>query len=192
MRRRSDALPDHIVCAAMMSRTLAATGSASITVSITALRLASGRPERGFAGGRPQGEIGHPWQSLQADGGQHVQAEARRLQQCPQDAGSRDFELAPDFLFRASCRFMDVGEGQKDRTIRQVRPRDDVLDAIENRGARGLKQHLIGVGVELADRKAAAACQSAQGIGGVSWNVGQVVEGEQVAKPCSPDTASSG
>jgi hypothetical protein len=41
MRRRSDALPDHAVCAAMMSRTLAATGSASITVSIAARRFAS-------------------------------------------------------------------------------------------------------------------------------------------------------
>jgi hypothetical protein len=56
---------------------------------------------------------------------------------------------------------MDVGQGQEDRTVRQIRPGDDVLNAIENRGARGLKKRFIGVRVELADRKAAPARQPA-------------------------------
>jgi hypothetical protein len=54
-------------------------------------------------------------------------------------------------------------------TVRQIWPGDDVLNAIENRRAAGLKQRFIGVGVQLADRKAAPACQSAQRIGGPKW-----------------------
>jgi hypothetical protein len=43
-------------------------------------------------------------------------------QQRPQNARLRQVELPPDFLFRTPSRVMDVGQNQKDRTVRQIWP----------------------------------------------------------------------
>jgi hypothetical protein len=50
---------------------------------------------------------------------------------------------------------------QKDGAVRQIRPRDDVFDAVQNGRPGSLKQNLVLLGVELADRKAAAARKAA-------------------------------
>jgi hypothetical protein len=98
------------------------------------------------------------------------------VQQRTEDARLREFELPPDVTFRTPMGVMEIRQGQKDRTVREVWPGDDIFNAIENCGAGGLEQRFIGVGIELADCKAAPARQSAQCIGGVGGNVGQVVE----------------
>jgi hypothetical protein len=76
---------------------------------------------------------------------------------------------------------VNVRQGQKDGAVRQIRPRDDVFDAVQNGRPGSLKQNLVLVGLELADRKAAAARKAAQGIGDPMWKIGQIVESQEMA-----------
>ena len=56
---------------------------------------------------------------------------------------------------------VDVQETiQKNRPIGQVRPANDILDPVQERGARRFKQHLLLIGIKLTDRETATARQA--------------------------------
>jgi hypothetical protein len=46
----------------------------------------------------------------------------------------REFELPPERRLRAPLHFGDWRERQRDGTVGEVRPGDDILDAVENDG----------------------------------------------------------
>ena len=64
---------------------------------------------------------------------------------------------------RSDCRRASATGGNvEDRSVREVGPRDDFLDAIENDRPRGIEKRLILIRVELADGETAAARQPAK------------------------------
>jgi hypothetical protein len=107
-RRRSEAVPVHVMRSAMRSRTQTATRSLSMTLPdggpavrlIGAQEGASG-PECCFACHCPKREIGHPRQSLGANVRQLAQAMRRSVEQGTQDARPRGLEFAPEVVLRA-------------------------------------------------------------------------------------------
>jgi hypothetical protein len=71
-RNRSDALPVQVVRSIMIARTQVAIGSASMMLSMAALRLdristrkSAGRPKSGFTRRSPEREIGHAGQPVE-------------------------------------------------------------------------------------------------------------------------------
>ena len=73
----------------------------------------------------------------------------RRVEQGAQDARPRDFELAPQLVLRTPLRSPIGARVRKIARSAKIRPADDILDAVQEDRARGLKQHLLVVGVEL-------------------------------------------
>ena len=76
-----------------------------------------------------------------------------------------------------------AGDGWQDQekgAIGEVGPTNDVLDAIEKNRPRGLKQHLVCVGVELAQPKARAGGEPAKRIGQRMGQTRQIVEGKHM------------
>jgi hypothetical protein len=61
-----------------------------------------------FASRRPQGEVSHPWQLLQADLGERTQSMGRSLHQGTEDVRLCQLEIAPNLFFRAPSFFLDV------------------------------------------------------------------------------------
>ena len=73
------------------------------------------------------------------------------------------------------------GQGQKERPVGEIGAGDDILDAVENDRAGSVEQHLVLVGVELADREAAAARQPAKRVGEPRRQGGQIVKCQHMA-----------
>jgi hypothetical protein len=63
----------------------------------------------------------------------------------------------------------------------QIRPADHLLDAVQQDGARRVRQNLLIIGVKLPYREAAAGRQAAEGVGKPIGQAGQVVECEDIA-----------
>ena len=74
-----------------------------------------------------------------------------------------------------------VRQGYENGPIGHIRPGDDIFDAIQDDGARGLEQRFILIGIKPANRKAATAGEPAQRIRGPGRQIRQIVEGKQVA-----------
>ena len=70
---------------------------------------------------------------------------------------------------------------RKIRPVPQIRPADHLLDAVQQDGARRVKQNLLIIGVKLPYREAAAGCKTAEGVGKPIGQAGQVVECEDIA-----------
>ena len=72
-------------------------------------------------------------------------------------------------------------QSQKNRAVGQIKPRDHILDAIKDDRTGRLDQHLVAVGVELANCKTTATGEPAECIGDPVRYVRQIIEGEQMA-----------
>jgi hypothetical protein len=112
-RKRSAALPLYKMRSAMISRTHAATGSASIMPRslprdwrIGSNECARG-PERRFTGGRPLRKIGHPRQAIEVNAIDGPQPLHRRVQQGAQDARPSKFDVAPKLALGPSALLFD-------------------------------------------------------------------------------------
>ena len=104
-----------------------------------------------------------------------------RIEQGAQDARPRDLELAPQLVLRTSLCLRDGRQGQKNGAVGEIGRLIDILDAVQEDRAGGLKQHLLLVGVELPDREAAAAREPAERVGEPSGQAGQIVECQHMA-----------
>ena len=62
-----------------------------------------------------------------------------RIEQGAEDAGPRYLELAPKLVLRPALRLCNGCQGQKNRAVAQIRPTDDVLDAVQEDRARRVK-----------------------------------------------------
>ena len=89
--------------------------------------------------------------------GNALQAMHRRIEERAQNLRPRELELPPERLLRTALRFGDRVKRQQDGAVGEIGPGDDILDAVENDRPGGRKQHLVLIGVELADREGAAA-----------------------------------
>src|SRR5262249_9326893 len=118
---------------------------------------------------RPEGKVGHPWQARETNVRQHLQATHCGVKQGAQYARSRALELTPKLALRAPVLLPNWLQRQKNAAVGQVAPADDVRDAVHQRGAGGLNQDLVIVGIELTHRKTAAARQATQRIRHPSW-----------------------
>jgi hypothetical protein len=79
---------------------------------------------------------------------------AHRIEQRPQQARTGELEFLPKFLLRPPLYLREGGQGQKEGAVGEIGTADDIFDAVEDDRAGGVEQHLVLVGVELADRKA--------------------------------------
>ena len=104
-----------------------------------------------------------------------------RIEEGAEDAGPRDFELAPKLGLRTPLRLGNGRQGQKNRPVAQIRPADHLLDAVQQDRARRFKQHLLIVGVELPYGEAAAGREPAEGVGEPVGQAGEIVECEEIA-----------
>jgi hypothetical protein len=84
------------------------------------------------------------------------------VEQRSKKARARDLEVTPKLPLGASAMVGDGCQRQEKGAIGEVRPADDILDAIEKNRACGLKQHLVCVRVELAQPEARASGEPAK------------------------------
>ena len=87
------------------------------------------------------------------------------VEQRAEDAGPCELELAPKLRFRTPVRLRNRRQGQKNCSVTEIRPADDFLDPVQHDWACCFKQHLLIVGIELPDGKAAAGGEPAEGVG---------------------------
>src|SRR5262249_52043033 len=87
------------------------------------------------------------------------------IEQSPEDARSRDLKLAPKLGLWSPLGVTDRRKRQEDSAICEIGPADYILNAVEQDRARGLEQHLLVIGVELAHREAATAGEATKRIG---------------------------
>jgi len=87
---------------------------------------------------------------------------ARRARARSERCVRRIRAFGPPFLLT------DRWQRQKDSAVGEVRSADDVLNAVEERRARRLEQHLCVIRVELAHQEAAAAGEPAECVGDTS------------------------
>ena len=73
-----------------------------------------------------------------------------------------DLELLPQLPLGAPMLLGNRRQCQKNRAVGEIGPADDILDAIEKDRPRRLKEHLVGVGVQLAQPKACAGREPAK------------------------------
>src|SRR5438270_6922485 len=78
---------------------------------------------------------------------------AGRIKQGAQDRGPRNLKFPPKPGLGTPLLFSNRPQGQKNCTVRQIRPANDFLDPAQERGARNVKQHLLVVSVELTYRE---------------------------------------
>src|SRR6516165_1674680 len=102
------------------------------------------------------------------------------VEQRPQKARARDLKVTPKLLLGASAMAGDGWQDQEKGAIGEVGPTNDVLDAIEKKRPRGLKQYLVCVGVELSQPKARAGGEPAKRIGQRMGQTRQIVEGKHM------------
>jgi hypothetical protein len=138
-------------------------------------------PQGWLGSSGPQSEIGHPRQARETNISQGAQASDRGVKQRAQDAGSRDFELAPKLGLGAPLLLTNWSQRQKNAAIGQIRSADDILDAIHQQRARRLKQHLFIVRVELPHRETATAREPTERIREPGGQAGEVIECEHIA-----------
>jgi hypothetical protein len=103
------------------------------------------------------------------------------VKQRAQDPRPHKFELAPKLGLGTPVLLANRPQGQKNRPIGQIQPANDILDAVQEGGARRLEQHLFIIRVELPDRETALARKPAERIREPGSQAGQVIEGEEVA-----------
>src|SRR5215468_1716647 len=106
---------------------------------------------------------------------------AHRVEQSPEQARTREFEVLPERLLRPAPGLREVGERQKQGAVGKIRTAGNILDAVKDNRAGSIEQHLVLVGVELADRKTASARQPAKCIREPRGQGRQVVKCEHMA-----------
>src|SRR5262249_25677758 len=97
-----------------------------------------------------------------------------QIEEGAEDAGTYQLELPPQFLFRLPPYVGYGRQYQEDRSVREVGPTDDFLDAIEHQRARRLKQDLFIVGVELPHRETATGREPTERIREPGRQAGEV------------------
>jgi hypothetical protein len=102
------------------------------TVHLVCPRECAGGPERCFARRRPDGEICHPRQPIEAHVWPCSQTVARRIKQGSQEAGAGKLELPPKLVLRPALRFRYGRKGQKESPVGKIGTSDDVLNPVEN------------------------------------------------------------
>ena len=188
-RRRSEALPVHELRSAMISRTQAATGSASIMPRSRPCGLPHRRARRCR---QATALFRRPWPRARSrPSAAAVRGECRAVCAAharPRRAGrpgcgaARSRTRATVRVSERRCCVANRRQGQENRAVGQIRPADDILDAIQEDRARRLKQHLVLVGVELPHREAAAAREPTERVGEPGRQAGEVVECEHVSR----------
>jgi len=87
------------------------------------------------------------------------------LHQGTEDVRPCSLKIAPNLLLGAPPVFR-AGAGESENCpVRRVRLCDDLFDAVENDRSGSLKEHFFAIRIELADREASPACETAQRIG---------------------------
>lgn len=83
---------------------------------------------------------------------------------------------------RSDCRRASVtgADVKKIESVREIGPGDHLLDAVENDRPRGIEQHLVLIGVELAHADTAAARQPAKRVRKPGSQARDVVECQHV------------
>src|SRR6516162_4324408 len=98
----------------------------------------------------------------------------------PKMRGRATSNSRPKLPFGASAAVGDGWQCQEKRSIGEVWPADDILNAVEKNRARRLKQYLVCVGVELAQPEARARGEPAKRVRERVRQAGQIVEGKDV------------
>src|ERR1700730_10598224 len=99
----------------------------------------AGRPECRFARCGPDREVSHARQPVELNAIQDAQPVRHRVEQGAEGAGARVFKLPPQLALSTSLRLSNGCQGQKNRAVSQIRPTDNVLDAVQEDRARRLK-----------------------------------------------------
>jgi hypothetical protein len=92
----------------------------------------------------------------------------RHVEQSAQDEWSRLLERAPKFGLRPALRVPDRCQRKKNCAVGQIRPADNILDAVQENRARGLEQHFLVIRIELPYGEAATACEATECVRGPS------------------------
>src|SRR5258707_2026782 len=102
------------------------------------------------------------------------------VEQRSQKARTRELEGTPKLPQGASAAVGHGRQGQKKGAIGEIWPADDILNAIEENRARGLKQHLVCVRVELPQPEARTRGEPAKRVGERVRQAGEIVEGKHM------------
>jgi len=98
------------------------------------------------------------------------------IEQGSQDARVSGVEVLPELFFGYALFVGDVFQGQEDRSVGEIRPPDDIFNAVENNRPHRIEQRLVLVGVKLSRRKSAAGRKSAQRVRNPVGHFRDVVE----------------
>jgi hypothetical protein len=98
-------------------------------------RERASRPECRFTCCGPEREVCHPGKLFEVNTRQVAQTARRSVEQRSQEPRSRDLEVTPNLPLGASATVSDGRQGQEKGAIGEVRPADDILDAIEKKRA---------------------------------------------------------
>ena len=135
----------------------------------------------GLAGRRPQREVGHARQLRETGPGQALQALDHGIEQHAKDTRALGLERRPKFGLRTAALLGDRLQRQEDRSIGEVGPGHDVLDAVQDHRPGGVEQHLVLIGIQLAHGEAAAGRETAERVGNPRRQARHVVEGQHMA-----------
>src|SRR5204863_3006114 len=98
-------------------------------------------------------------------------AQERAQYLCP-----RRGEFAPERFLIDALIFGNGRQADDKSAIGEIWTRDDILDAVQDHGAHGVKENFVKVCVKLASRKAAASRKLTDGVGKRFWKPRDIVE----------------
>src|SRR5262249_13950971 len=141
----------------------------------------AGRPQCCFTSRGPERKICHARQPVEMNATHRREAMYRCIEQGAEDAGPRNFELAPQLALRAPLRFPNWRQSQKDRPVAQIRPLDSLLAPLKKNRARRFKQSLLLSGEERTDGETPAGREPAERVGEPIGQAREIIECQQVA-----------
>src|SRR5215475_10160958 len=104
-----------------------------------------------------------------------------RIEECTKDVRSGALELPPKRSLWPALPFGNRCEHQQDSAVRKIGTSNNLLDAVENDGSGGGKQHFVLIGEQPTGRKSTAARQAAEGVRQPGRQAAEIVESEDMA-----------